>query len=318
MRFLERKKYWWLTLSGILIVASIIAVVLWKIPLGIDFKGGAQLEVTIDSNPTEEALRQGLSSLPEVRGVTVNRTERGYLIRTLPISEEQHQLILEQLSSEFGQISQLEFQSVGPSVSQDLTRKAIWAVVLAVVLIVLYLAYSFSSVTYPISSWRFGLTAVAALLHDLIITVGVFAVLAKLFHYEIDASFITAMLTVLGFSVHDTIVVFDRIRESTLKDKTKAINNFEMLAEGALLQTLNRSLATSLTLILTLAALATLGGASIRPFILILLTGTVIGTYSSIFIATVLLVIWQTRLGRNSAHNEDLRDDSIAKIKNGP
>jgi len=293
-QFLGRKKWWWFTISVLIMIPGLIGLIAWRLPLGIDFRGGTQLEITLEKSPSEGELRQKLTGLQQVRGLSLAKTDDGaFLMRILPISEAEHRAILQELETDFGQVTERQFQTVGPSVSQDLTRKAIIAVVAAALLIVIYLAYSFRGLTAPISSWRFGLTAVIALLHDLFITLGVFAILAHFFNWEVDASFITAMLTVMGFSVHDTIVVFDRIRENAARRRELAENDFELLADQSLSQTLNRSLATSLTVVFTLTALAVLGGESIRPFIMTLLVGIVVGTYSSIFTATPLVVVWQ-------------------------
>lgn len=304
-RLLGKKKFWWFAISILIMIPGIIGLIVWKLPLGIDFRGGTQMELTLSKNPSESQLRDVLVGIKEVKGLSLSRSEgKAYLIRMLPISEADHRLITKQLGEKFGKVVERQFEAVGPSVSKDLTRKAVIAVVLASLLIVLYLAYSFRGLKAPSSPWRFGLTAVVALLHDLVITTGVFAIFAHYFHYEIDASFITALLTVMGFSVHDTIVVFDRVRENSSKNSSLAETDFELIADSSLRQTLNRSFATSLTVILTLTSLTILGGETIRPFVLTLLIGVVIGTYSSIFTATPLLVVWQrfaTRVKKTQA-----------------
>lgn len=296
-RFLGKKKILWLAISVVIMIPGIIALSVWKLPLGIDFRGGAQFELKFDKAPTQEALKQKITSYPEARGVTVTTAEgESFIVRVLPISEGEYKEISKKLETDFGTYTEKQFQSVGPSVSKDLTRKAITAVVIATLLIILYLAYSFRGVSHPVSSWRFGLVAAVALLHDLLISIGVFAILAHYFNYEVDSSFITAMLTIMGFSVHDTIVVFDRIRENLTKNRVATAAEFEQVADDSLGETLNRSIATSLTVIFTLSALAILGGESIRGFVVTLLVGIFIGTYSSIFTATPLLVLWQQRV----------------------
>jgi preprotein translocase subunit SecF len=169
--------------------------------------------------------------------------------------------------------------------------------------IILYIAYSFKNVPQPASSWRFGVTAIIALVHDVFITIGIYAILGHFFGYEVDALFITALLTVMGFSVHDTIVVFDRLRENMIHERIDTLEKFEAVANDSLVQTLNRSLNTSLTVILVLLAMAILGGASIRPFVVALLAGVTVGTYSSIAVATPLLVYWQQYIMRNRNGN---------------
>lgn len=296
--FLGRKKRIWFAISGTILVVGIAFLFIWHLPLGIDFKGGSQINVEFSQEVGESALREKVSSYPGVTGLVVTKEDqKDYLLRMLPITDGQHQDIIKRLGSDFGTVTQKEYQLVGPSVSRDITRKAIIAVVLASLFIILYLAYAFRGVTYPVSSWRFGMIAVTALLHDLVITVGVFSLLAHIFHFEVDASFITALLTVMGFSVHDTIVVFDRVRENLQKHKGEGLG-FEKIADLSLSQTLNRSLATSLTVLFTLTALTILGGASIRGFVVTLLVGIAIGTYSSIFTATPLLAVWQSRIAK--------------------
>lgn len=299
--FMGRKKFWWLTLSGLIMVAGIVALFIWKLPLGIDFTGGAEATVTFSKPIDLNTLREKLTSYPGGGGASVLETgESEYFLRLKTITNEEHQEILQKMEADFGSVTEKEFRLVGPTISSDLTRKAVWAVVLASLLIVSYLAYSFREVRDPVSSWRFGATAVIALLHDLVISAGIFTIFAHYFHWEIDASLITALLTIMGFSVHDTIVVFDRVRENLILRRQQAKNNFEGIVDFSLAQTLNRSLITSITVIITLTALVVLGGESIRPFTALLLIGVTIGTYSSIFTASPLLVIWQ---GKRSVNN---------------
>lgn len=300
--FLGKKKKLWFGISIALFVIGILFLFFWKLPLGIDFKGGAQIDLSFEKPVGESALREKVVNYPDVKGLVVSKTDQSIMtMRMLPLTDEQHKNIVKKLGEDFGTVTEKQYQLVGPSVSRDLTRKAIIAVVLASLFIIFYLAYAFRAVTFPVSSWRFGVVAVVALLHDLVITAGVFSILAHYFHFEVDASFITALLTVMGFSVHDTIVVFDRVRENLLKHKGENIG-FETIADMSLGQTLNRSLATSLTVIFTLTALTIMGGASIRGFVVTLLVGIAIGTYSSIFTATPLLVVWQNHVGRGNKH----------------
>jgi len=294
--FMGKRKILWFSLSLVIMLAGVIALAIWRLPLGIDFKGGTEMSVVFEKDVDIANLRERLTSYQGGGGAAVIKTgDREYFLRLKAVTNEEHQKILASLQNDFGAVTEKEFQLVGPTISNDLTRKAIWAVVLASSLIVLYLAYSFREVRNPVSSWRFGLTAVIALLHDLIISAGVFTILAHYFHWEIDSSLITALLTIMGFSVHDTIVVFDRVRENLILRRQEAKDNFEGIVDLSLAQTLNRSLTTSLTVIFTLTALVVLGGTSIRPFASLLLVGITIGTYSSLFTASPLLVVWQNR-----------------------
>lgn len=284
-------------------IPGILSLVVWKLPMGIDFKGGSMMEVKFDTKPEQGSLEEKMRAYENVSGLSITSSEGdSYIVKMLAVEDSTHKKILENLKTDFGNVTEKQYQSVGPSVSSDLTKKAIIAVVLASLLILCYLAYAFRKVAQPISAWRFGTTAIIALVHDLVITVGVFSILAHYFNYEIDSSFITALLTVMGFSVHDTIVVFDRLRENLSKHRVENAHEFEEVADHSIQQTLNRSLATSLTVIFTLSALAALGGSSIRPFVLTLLVGIGIGTYSSIFTATPLLVVWQNNVFKKLKH----------------
>lgn len=290
MNFMKYTPLWFL-ISGLLILPGLIALGTWGLRVGIDFKGGTLLEVQF-TDPTQADVTQIRESLGELTldTLVIQSTGEGRLIvRTNLIDEEQHQTLVEKLTT-VGEHQELRFETVGPTVSRDLTNKAILAVIVASIVIILFIAFAFRSVPKPASSWLFGLAAIAALLHDLIFVIGAFAILGHFFHYEVDSLFITALLTIMGFSVHDTIVVFDRIREN-LK-RVGDSGHFEAIANFSLGQTLARSLSTSMTVILVLLALFLLGGETIRGFVLALLLGITIGTYSSIFNATPLVVVW--------------------------
>jgi preprotein translocase subunit SecF len=183
---------------------------------------------------------------------------------------------------------------VGPTIGNELKQKAVLAIILACVMIVIYISYSFRKVPKPASSFRFGISAIVALIHDVLVVVGLFAILGYFWHVEIDTLFVTALLTVIGFSVHDTIVVFDRIRENLPRYLSR---KFEEVADISITQTLARSLNTSLTVVFVLLALLLFGGESIRWFVVALLVGIISGTYSSIFNATALLTWWEEKLG---------------------
>ena len=300
-RFMGRRKILWFSISLFIITIGIISLFVWKLPFGIDFKGGTNLELQLEKTPSVEQVRDKVNSIDDIKGATVTTTENGtYLIKTTNLSPDEQKTLTDGLGKDYGTVTVKQSDTVGPTISNDLTNKAILAVVLASLFIILYLAFSFRGVVKPVSSWRFGITAVIALLHDLLVTVGVFAILAHFLNFEVDSSIIPALLTVMGFSVHDTIVVFDRLRENLHVVKGGGDVHFEKLADESVDQTLNRSLATSLTVIFTLTALALIGGSSIRPFVLTLLVGITIGTYSSIFTATPLLVVWQNRVSKST------------------
>lgn len=280
-----------------MLIPGILALVFWQIPLGIDFKGGGAAEWKFEKTVSIEQIRSTLAEQGILEGFSVSTSgDNSVFVKFLPAPEGDYRKSFDNINTEFGPVEELTFENVGPSVSKDLTRKAIIAVIVASVFILMFLAYSFRGVSAPVSSWRFGVVALAALIHDLAISIGVFSILAHFFNFEVDSSMITAVLTIMGFSVHDTIVVFDRIRENLHKNKAETIEEFEHIADSSLVQTINRSLGTSLTLIFTLLALLLLGGESIRAFIVMMSVGVVVGTYSSIFTATPLLTIWQAKI----------------------
>jgi preprotein translocase subunit SecF len=281
----------------LLLIPGIISLIFWQLPLGIDFRGGGSAEWRFDKAVNQEELRSFLTEQGTLEGISLSTTGEGtVLIKFLPVEEGEYRQSLVELEKEFGNVTEEKFENVGPSVSEDITKRAIIVVIVASLFILIYLAYSFRGVTYPVSSWRFGGVALIALIHDLAISIGVFSILAHYFGFEVDSSMITAMLTIMGFSVHDTIVVFDRIRENIHGQKVESAEEFEKIADASLSQTLNRSLGTSLTLVFALLALLVLGGDSIRSFIVMMTVGVVVGTYSSIFTATPLLTIWQNKI----------------------
>ena len=213
--------------------------------------------------------------------------ERGLLIRLRHIDELAHQAMLAALG---GSVIEKRFDTIGPTIGKELARKSLWAVALAILLIVLYIAWAFRKVSLPIESWKYGATAVIALVHDVIIPAGFFALAGRFYGFEVDTLFVTAILTILGFSVHDTIVVFDRIRENLKKRGFQG--DFGALVNQSVRETLVRSINTSLTVVLAMAAVYLFGGATTRIFSLTLIIGIIAGTYSSIFIASPLLVTW--------------------------
>lgn len=282
----------WFGLSTVLTILSILAISTWGLRVGIDFKGGQLLEAKFKTATTVDAIRADLAanaSLPSTS--VVESGPNTFLLRTTTEKTEELAALKEQLNK-VGEWEQIRFESVGPTVGKDLTKKAVIAVILASLAIIFYIAFAFRQVPKPTNSWQFGITAVIALLHDLLITIGAFSLLGHLYGFEVDSLFITALLTVMGFSVHDTIVTYDRIRENLLGHLSDGMK-FADIVTSSINQTLVRSLNTSLTLILVLTSLVVLGGSSIRPFIAALLIGVTVGAYSSIFLASQLLVVWQ-------------------------
>lgn len=279
----------WLSLSTLFVAVSIIALALWGLKLGIDFTGGSLLEVRFSENPpTVTQAEEALKSL-NLQSLTAQPTEnQGMIFRFQESSEEVHQNILANLSKLSTNFEELRFESVGPSIGQELQRKAIYAIILVLITISLYVAWAFRKVSRPVASWKYGLAVLIALFHDVVIVLGSFAYLGKFHGVEINTTFVAAVLTVLGFSVHDSIVVFDRIRENLPRSN----EDFAGTVNTSLNQTMTRSINTSLTVMLVLASIVFLGGRSIEFFALALLIGIFFGTYSSIFLASPILVLW--------------------------
>lgn len=279
----------WYAISLLAILPGVISLLLFGLHLGIDFKGGAVLEV---KGNVDSAIVRELATKQGYKDVTITPSGASTLIRFRDDKsggeqESNHQDFKKELAGK-GYV-EVSYNVVGPSVSKDITKNALWSIIIASLAIVIYIAWAFRNVPPPLTSWNFGLAAIAALLHDALLLIGVFSLLGHFFGVEVDALFVTAVLTVIGFSVHDTIVVFDRIRENL---RTKR-GEFDDIVNDSIVETLARSLNTSLTVILTLLALFLFGGESIKTFVLALLIGIISGTYSSIFNASQLLVSWE-------------------------
>lgn len=287
MKIIPHKKIF-LTIAAILVAASITAIVIWGLPLGIDFTGGALLEADYQSDrPANDVVRNVLN--PIIGDVQVQPTgERGIIVRGPAIDETTHQNVLAALRA-FGDFEEHRFESIGPTIGRELQKKAVTALIIVLGLIILYIAWAFRKVSRPVSSWKYGLAAVIALVHDVTIPTGIVAALGQFGTFQIDAFFITALLTILGFSVHDTIIVFDRIRENL-----KRVSNepFEAVTNRSVNEVMSRSINTSLTIILVLLAVLFLGGETTKNLALVLTLGGVFGTYSSIFVASPLLTLW--------------------------
>lgn len=292
MQIIHNRKIWFF-ISGALVLASIVAFILWRLNLGIDFTGGTILELEYNqSRPTLEEIKKKLDPLALENLSFQPIGDKGVIFRLKDINEEKHQEFLKAL----GDVTEKRFNSIGPTIGKELRQRSIIAIVLVLVMIIIYIAYAFRKVSRPVASWKYGVVAILALIHDITIPAGLFVVLGKFKGVEIDILFVTALLTILGFSVHDTIVVFDRVRENL---KRLGSENFEDIVEKSVKETISRSINTSFTVVLTLLAIIFFGGESIRYFVLALLVGIIAGTYSSIFIASPLLVMWQKMSTKN-------------------
>lgn len=281
----------WFGISIVLVLASVAAIWVYGLNLGIDFKGGTLTQVTFtESQPSAEQVKNALNEHGYTDAIVQPTDGSSVIIRTQPQELEEHQQLLAVLDESFGALDENQYTSIGPSIGRELATKAGYQFVLISLGIILYIAYAFRKVTRPVTSWRFGWATIIALLHDIIIVIGLFAVLGRFYNVELDTMFVTAVLTVLGFSVHDTIVVFDRIRENL---RLRAGQTLSEIINSSVRQTVVRSINTSVTVVFVLAALLLFGGESIRYFVIALLVGMVVGTYSSIFISAPLLMFWQ-------------------------
>jgi preprotein translocase subunit SecF len=299
------KRYLFFLLSALVILPGVISLILpGGIHPGIDFTSGSILTLRFAQPIEQGELRQAFTDLGHPEAI-VQRSEDVFLVRTYPLAAEvrdaegnvvqpsERQSIEQALAQRFGGVEVVGFDSVSPIVATEIVQRSVLAVLAACVGILLYLSFAFRRVKSP---WRYGACAVIALVHDALLVLGVFSIFGRLFGIELDAMFITAVLTVIGFSVHDTIVVFDRIRENLDRYVGEP---FETVVNHSLTQTLGRSLSTSITTLLVLVALFLFGGVTIRTFVLALLIGIAAGTYSSIFNASMLLVVWENgELGR--------------------
>lgn len=295
-----QKRNIWLGISAGLFVICLAALLTWGLKLGIDFTGGSLLEVKfIGPRPTVNQVEIGLADLKLSSLIVQPVGGEDMMLKFQETSEETHQAILSKLKSlnaaeaRVNSIEELRFESVGPSIGEELKIKSLWAIFFALLAMLAYITYAFRKVSRPVASWKYASSAIIAMLHDAVITVGIFSILGHFYGIEINIAFVAAVLTVIGYSVHDSIVVFDRTRENLPKSN----EDFAGTVNTSLNQTLVRSLNTSLTSLLVLISIIIFGGASIRTFVLALAIGIFAGTYSSIFVASPLLVVWE-KLGK--------------------
>ncbi len=295
MRNIIKHKIWYFIFSLLIIVPGIVSLILWKLDLGIDFTGGSVVAYDFQQPVNSSTYSDVRKSFSEAKMpiYSLQQTAPNELtVQTIPLDNIQNTQLMRKLLLQFGPyIKQGSFETIGPIIGSEITTNAFKAIIAASILIVLYIALSFRKVPRPARSWRFGICAIIALIHDVLVLVGLFSIFGHFFQIQVDSLFVTAVLTVIGFSVHDTIVVFDRIRENLIKGGSG--QKFANVVNDSIVQTFSRSLNTSLTAILVLATLLFFGGDSIRWFVVALLIGIISGTYSSIFNAAPLLVLWQ-------------------------
>ena len=311
IKIIENRKIF-LRLSSILVGFSILSLLIFGLRLGVDFSGGSILEIRFNEvRPEIEIVKNRLSEIGLEDLSLKPVDENGIILKFKNTSEETHQEIISKLRnstesakniesnveengdatthSVIGEFVELSYDSVGPSIGEELKSKSLGAIFWVLIAIVLFVAWAFRKVSKPISSWKYGIVSIVALFHDVLILCGVFSVLGVLFEIEVNASFVVALLTILGYSVNDSIVVFDRLRENLPKSN----NDFSDIVNDSVNQAITRSVNTSLTTLLVLGCIFVWGGETIRSFVLALMVGVGVGTYSSIFLASPLLVVWE-------------------------
>ena len=286
------KKYWYFLISLIIIIPGLISLALYGLNPSIEFTGGSRLTLSFPKEISQKEILivENVFSENKIKTQSVEKSGKLVYIRSQSLSEKQDLLITKEIKNKLGDFKQEQYETVGATIGKETLFNAAYGITIASILIVLYIMWSFRKVPKPTSSFRFGISVIISLIHDVLVLLGVFSILGHFYGVEVDSLFVTALLTIIGFSVHDTIVVFDRIRENL---KRYGGENFSQVVNDSILQTLDRSLNTSLTVVLVLVALLLFGGESIKWFVVALLLGLISGTYSSIFNAAPFLVVWQ-------------------------
>lgn len=300
MNISKNLKYFFI-LPGVLSALALVAILLWGLKPGIDISGGSLLQVSYPGGaPTAEQVQAVVNplGLGEVRVQAAGSD--GYILRERSLTNDE-KITLENALGTLGTIHEDQYTSVGPSLGTELLDKGLIALGLVIVCIILFIAFAFRHVSKPVASWKYGVVAIITLVHDILIPAGVFALLGRINGAEVDSLFIVGLLTVLGISINDTIVVFDRIRENlALNEQHHKKEAYDEVVGRSIMQTLTRSINTSLTVVIVLAALYFVGPASTQDFALTLIVGMIAGTYSSIFLASPLLVVWEKWQRRNA------------------
>lgn len=281
----------WFAISGVLIALSIVAIAVWGLRQGIEFTGGSLLVMRFEQRPTPAEAAAELQKTPgvdvgSVVAQPVGETDLQFRLRSLEGAESRQ--VVTHMTSAYAGSTELRFDAIGPVVGQELRKKSSQGLAVIFIAILLYVAYAFRKVSFPVKSWKYGLVTLLAAFHDIIIPLGVFAALGHFYGMEIGTPFIAAILTIMGYSITDTIVVMDRIRENLQKTS----GTFASVVDASIRQTAVRSFNTSMTTLLTLMAIFLFGGSSLHDFTLALIIGIAVGTYSSIFVASPLLVTW--------------------------
>lgn len=283
----------WIGLSVTLLIIGITAMFMYGYKTGIDFAGGTILELQVSGSKipgadVRSSIVEAYKTATDLEVAAQSEGENRYFVRSAQINNDQKNGIIVGLQAKFSEVTELRFETVDPTIGADVVRKAILAVILAIIGILLYIAYAFRRVPGDVNAWRFGNAAVLALAHDVLILLGLYAIVSRYFGAEVDGMFITAVLTMVGFSVHDTIVTFDRVRENL---RRRSGEDLVVLLNDSIVETIVRSINTSFTLFLVLVAMFFFGGPTLKFFTLAMIIGVVVGTYSSVFIASPLLLL---------------------------
>lgn len=281
----------WLTISGILIAASIASIAIFGLNIGIDFTGGALMDITFEQAVTIDDVRS-VYEVGEYSATVQQSSETEYLVRLEELTQEAHAQLLVDLEASLGAFEENRYETIGSVIGSELKATSVKAIIILLALIVLYVAWAFRKVSEPVKSWKYGMLTIVAAAHDVIIPLGIFAALGHYLGYEVNTAFVAALLTILGYSINDTIVIFDRTRENLVNNRNAA-KPFDEVVNMSVAQSFARSINTSLTTLLVLVAIFLFGGETTKPFVLALIIGVVSGAYSSIFLASPLLVKWE-------------------------
>ncbi len=281
------KRFVFFLISGILILISIVSLATFGLKTGVEFSQGTMMTVGFEQKVSQDALKQELTNLGYANALIQSTGEGNFLVRLPELSDTAQTELKAGLTARFGATKVGDFETVSPLVAKETTRNALIAIAVCSVGILLYLSWAFRKMPNP---FHYGTCAVIALLHDVLVVIGIFSVFGAILGWEIDLMFVTGILAVLGFSDNNIVVIFDRIRENSLQGKG---TDFEAVVNNSVVETMVRSLNTNLTAIFPLVALLLIVGASIQNLLVVLLAGIIIGTYDSVCIAPSLLVVWK-------------------------
>lgn len=287
--------------AGLITVVAIAALAFYRLPLSIEFTGGSIVEIAYtDARPSIDVVKERLASVGFEDASVRETGDNGIIIKTPTLTPEAHDNVLMSLTGS-GTFTEMRFNSIGPSLGAELANKALWALGAVILAIVLYIAFAFRKVSRPVSSWIYGSSVVLILIHDVLVAAGFYAIWAHFTGAQADSLFVVAILAILGYSVNDTIVIFDRVRENLAKnEEANVAEKFEAVVDRSIMETMSRSINTSLTVVLALAALLIFGSEATFNFALVLIVGVIVGTYSSILVAAPLLVPLAERFAKKS------------------